>query len=289
MITETIFENRLMHVQELVRLGADIEVEGSTAIVRGVPRLTGANVMATDLRASACLVIAGLIADGETTIDRIYHLDRGYERIEEKLAALGALDRAREVTDATGTNRRSGARRRYPSATTPRSCSRSSARRSAPRSASARRCRSRATTRGPRGSSRGSTRRDARRSRSARFEVPATSPRIVESKSVKLYLASLNHERFESREACAATIARDLSQATGAEVRVALALPPAFGGLAREPADGASIDAAPLASIPDEPDPSRLTTTAWDGDETLHTPLFRSVCPVTGQPDYASV
>jgi UDP-N-acetylglucosamine 1-carboxyvinyltransferase len=89
-ITETIFENRMMHVQELVRLGADIEVEGSTAIVRGVPKLAGANVMATDLRASACLVIGGLVAEGETTIDRIYHLDRGYERIEEKLSALGA-------------------------------------------------------------------------------------------------------------------------------------------------------------------------------------------------------
>ena len=89
-ITETIFENRMMHVQELVRLGADIEVEGSTAIVRGVPKLAGANVMATDLRASACLVIAGLVAEGETTIDRIYHLDRGYERLEEKLSALGA-------------------------------------------------------------------------------------------------------------------------------------------------------------------------------------------------------
>jgi UDP-N-acetylglucosamine 1-carboxyvinyltransferase len=89
-ITETIFENRMMHVQELLRLGADIEVEGSTAVIKGVPRLTGANVMATDLRASACLVIAGLIADGETTIDRIYHLDRGYERIEDKLSALGA-------------------------------------------------------------------------------------------------------------------------------------------------------------------------------------------------------
>ena len=89
-ITETIFENRMMHVQELVRLGADIEVEGNTALVKGVARLTGANVMATDLRASACLVIAGLIADGETTIDRIYHLDRGYERIEDKLSALGA-------------------------------------------------------------------------------------------------------------------------------------------------------------------------------------------------------
>jgi UDP-N-acetylglucosamine 1-carboxyvinyltransferase len=89
-ITETIFENRMMHVQELKRLGADIEVEGNAAVVKGVARLTGANVMATDLRASACLVIAGLVADGETTIDRIYHLDRGYERIEEKLSALGA-------------------------------------------------------------------------------------------------------------------------------------------------------------------------------------------------------
>jgi UDP-N-acetylglucosamine 1-carboxyvinyltransferase len=89
-ITETIFENRMMHVQELVRLGADIDVEGNTAIVRGVAKLTGADVMATDLRASACLVIAGLMADGATTIDRIYHLDRGYERIEEKLGALGA-------------------------------------------------------------------------------------------------------------------------------------------------------------------------------------------------------
>ncbi|MEO5701093.1 MAG: UDP-N-acetylglucosamine 1-carboxyvinyltransferase, partial [Casimicrobiaceae bacterium] len=92
-ITETIFENRMMHVQELRRLGADIEVEGHTARVRGVARLTGANVMATDLRASACLVIAGLVAHGETVIDRIYHLDRGYERIEEKLSALGAIIR----------------------------------------------------------------------------------------------------------------------------------------------------------------------------------------------------
>ncbi len=89
-ITETIFENRMMHVQELKRLGAEIEVESSTAIIKGVPRLTGANVMATDLRASACLVIAGLVAEGQTTIERIYHLDRGYERIEEKLSALGA-------------------------------------------------------------------------------------------------------------------------------------------------------------------------------------------------------
>ncbi|MGH8802380.1 MAG: UDP-N-acetylglucosamine 1-carboxyvinyltransferase, partial [Casimicrobiaceae bacterium] len=89
-ITETIFENRMMHVQELKRLGADIEVEGNAAVIKGVERLTGAGVMATDLRASACLVIAGLVADGETTVDRIYHLDRGYERIDDKLSALGA-------------------------------------------------------------------------------------------------------------------------------------------------------------------------------------------------------
>jgi len=89
-ITETIFENRMMHVQELKRLGADIEVEGNTAVVKGVQTLTAANVMATDLRASACLVIAGLMAQGRTTVERIYHLDRGYERIEQKLSALGA-------------------------------------------------------------------------------------------------------------------------------------------------------------------------------------------------------
>jgi UDP-N-acetylglucosamine 1-carboxyvinyltransferase len=90
LVTETIFENRFMHVQELRRLGADIEVEGNTAVIRGVPRLQGAIVMATDLRASASLVVAGLVAEGETVVDRIYHLDRGYERIEEKLSQLGA-------------------------------------------------------------------------------------------------------------------------------------------------------------------------------------------------------
>ncbi|HWU34176.1 MAG TPA: UDP-N-acetylglucosamine 1-carboxyvinyltransferase [Methylovorus sp.] len=89
-VTETIFENRFMHVQEMQRLGAQIEVEGNTAIVRGVPKLEGATVMATDLRASASLVLAALVASGETTIERIYHLDRGYENLEEKLTALGA-------------------------------------------------------------------------------------------------------------------------------------------------------------------------------------------------------
>jgi UDP-N-acetylglucosamine 1-carboxyvinyltransferase len=88
-ITETIFENRFMHVQELKRMNADIKVEGNTAVVSGVARLDGAKVMATDLRASASLVLAGLIAKGETIIDRIYHLDRGYEHIEDKLSRLG--------------------------------------------------------------------------------------------------------------------------------------------------------------------------------------------------------
>ena len=89
-ITETVFENRFMHVQELQRMGARINVEGNTAICSGIPRLTGAPVMATDLRASASLVLAGLVADGETLVDRIYHVDRGYQNIEDKFAGLGA-------------------------------------------------------------------------------------------------------------------------------------------------------------------------------------------------------
>jgi UDP-N-acetylglucosamine 1-carboxyvinyltransferase len=97
-IRETIFENRFMHAVELQRLGADIRIDGNTAVVQGVAHLEGATVMATDLRASASLVIAGLVAEGETTIERIYHLDRGYERLEEKLAGLGA--RVRRVSGA---------------------------------------------------------------------------------------------------------------------------------------------------------------------------------------------
>ena len=89
-VTETIFENRFMHVQELQRMGADISIDGNTALVKGVPMLDGATVMATDLRASASLVLAGLVARGDTVIERIYHLDRGYENLEEKLNALGA-------------------------------------------------------------------------------------------------------------------------------------------------------------------------------------------------------
>ncbi len=89
-ITETVFENRFMHVQELQRLGADIRLESNTAVIRGVDGMSGAPLMATDLRASASLVLAGLVAQGDTTVDRIYHIDRGYECIEEKLGALGA-------------------------------------------------------------------------------------------------------------------------------------------------------------------------------------------------------
>ena len=89
-ITETVFENRFMHALELQRLGADIRLEGNAAIITGVNRMSGAPMMATDLRASASLVLAGLVAQGDTTIDRIYHIDRGYENIEEKLGGLGA-------------------------------------------------------------------------------------------------------------------------------------------------------------------------------------------------------
>jgi len=92
-VIETVFENRFMHVQEMNRMGSQILVEGNTAIVTGVERLKGAPVMATDLRASASLVIAGLVADGDTLVDRIYHIDRGYECIEEKLQMLGAIIR----------------------------------------------------------------------------------------------------------------------------------------------------------------------------------------------------
>ncbi len=98
MMTETIFEGRYLHVPELHRMGASIEVEGAHAVVKGVPLLTGAPVMASDLRASAGLVLAGLAAEGETVISRVYHLDRGYERLEEKFQALGAqIERIREV------------------------------------------------------------------------------------------------------------------------------------------------------------------------------------------------
>jgi UDP-N-acetylglucosamine 1-carboxyvinyltransferase len=89
-ITETIFENRFMHAQELDRMGADIRLEGNRAVVRGVKELSGAPVMATDLRASVSLILAGLVANGTTEVSRVYHLDRGYERIEEKLSRLGA-------------------------------------------------------------------------------------------------------------------------------------------------------------------------------------------------------
>ena len=97
MISETIFENRFMHVSELRRMGGDITVDGRTAFIQGVPELTGAPVMATDLRASASLVLAGLAARGETHVNRVYHIDRGYERIEAKLQSLGARIRREQV------------------------------------------------------------------------------------------------------------------------------------------------------------------------------------------------
>jgi UDP-N-acetylglucosamine 1-carboxyvinyltransferase len=99
-ITETVFENRFQHVPELVRMGARIRLEGRWAIVEGPARLTGASVMASDLRASAALVLAALAAQGETIVDRVYHLDRGYVRMEEKLRALGA--RVRRTSEPTG-------------------------------------------------------------------------------------------------------------------------------------------------------------------------------------------
>ena len=89
-VTETVFENRFMHVQEIARMGGNITLKGNTAVIEGIEKLKGAPVMATDLRASASLVLAGLVAEGSTVIDRIYHIDRGYERIEEKLKMLGA-------------------------------------------------------------------------------------------------------------------------------------------------------------------------------------------------------
>jgi len=98
-IKETIFENRFMHVQEMQRMGADITLQGNMAICRGVEKLTGAEVMATDLRASASLVLAGLMAEGETTINQIHHIDRGYECIEEKLSQLGGRIRRISVVD----------------------------------------------------------------------------------------------------------------------------------------------------------------------------------------------
>jgi UDP-N-acetylglucosamine 1-carboxyvinyltransferase len=95
-ITETVFENRFMHVGELKRMGADITIDGRCSVVRGVKSLSGAPLMATDLRASASLILAGLVADGKTEVSRIYHLDRGYEKIEDKLRALGAkIDRVK--------------------------------------------------------------------------------------------------------------------------------------------------------------------------------------------------
>jgi UDP-N-acetylglucosamine 1-carboxyvinyltransferase len=108
-VTETVFENRFMHVQELQRMGADIDLEGNTAVIRGVKNLHGAPVMATDLRASASLALAGLVAENETVVDRIYHIDRGYECIEEKLSQLGAKIRRATTSSLKNTGERQSA------------------------------------------------------------------------------------------------------------------------------------------------------------------------------------
>ena len=114
-MVETIFENRFMHMLEMRRMGAEIRLEGNTAIIHGVEQLTAAPVMATDLRASASLVLAGLVAEGRTEIERIYHIDRGYETIEEKLAQLGArIKRVPNLNQLTVPGSRSGARSRSP-------------------------------------------------------------------------------------------------------------------------------------------------------------------------------
>jgi UDP-N-acetylglucosamine 1-carboxyvinyltransferase len=100
-VTETIFENRFMHASEMQRMGADISISGNTAVVNGPTQLMGARVQASDLRASACLVLAGLVAEGETTVERVYHIDRGYEKIESKLRAVGAeIERVRDSVTA---------------------------------------------------------------------------------------------------------------------------------------------------------------------------------------------
>jgi 7-cyano-7-deazaguanine reductase len=123
----------------------------------------------------------------------------------------------------------------------------------------------------------------------ATFTVPCTSPRIVESKSVKLYLTALNNVRFGQRDDLAATLARDLTGATGAEVGVNLIGPESYASLARGEPQGACIDGEPLASASDGPDPALLATAGPVVLETLYTRVFRSVCPVTGQPDYATL
>jgi len=123
----------------------------------------------------------------------------------------------------------------------------------------------------------------------ASFAVPADSPSIVESKSVKLYLVALNQTRFATPDAVRNTIAADLSGATGAPVEVKLVSPDAFAALPHGELEGSSLDALPLVETDDEPSPERLSTRGADAEETLCTRLFRSVCPVTGQPDYASV
>ena len=316
MITETIFENRMMHVQELLRLGADIEVEGNTAIVKGVARLTGANVMATDLRASACLVIAGLIAEGETTIDRIYHLDRGYERIEDKLSALGARIAGRnerrrgfdpeasaEQADAGCRTHERGDLGAADLRDAPLGHPTGHPDRYAPDAAVRRAARSRSATRSGIGERLPFTGVDLWTAYEltwldaqgkpqvalATIDMPVESPSIVESKSMKLYLGSFAQSALRGHDAGGGRDrARLVARNRGARRR----------GAARSRGVRRAVDPRARRRKPRriagrvhryDVDPDLLAPhgDAVDGDADDR--LFRSVCPVTAQPDFASV
>ena len=288
-ITETIFENRMMHVQELQRLGADIEVEGNTAIVRGVPALAGAE------RDGDGPARVGLPrhrrADGRGRDDDRPHLpprprlraDRGQADSRSARRSAGWHDRPRRLAARPRDDVRGRVR---PGAAVP-GRARAAARGARPRRS---RCRSTASTCGPRTSCPGSTRTAGPRSRSPSFAVPADSPRIVESKSVKLYLTAFNQTRFAAPSDVAATIARDLSRrhrrAGGRDARRRRPTSPRCR-TASSPAPGSTRCPSPRPA--DAPAPQRLAAAGPAVDETLCTRLFRSVCPVTGQPDYASV
>ena len=249
---------------DLLSLSLDKQREAG-AIVKGVDKLTGANVMATDLRASACLVIAGLVAEGETTIDRIYHLDRGYERIKEKLSAIGARIRrvARARRQASERHARCGIRRRQPTPTASMTDLHDSPLGHATKYADAYDpALLFAVERGPLRAELGivgalpfrggetwtayelSWLDPAGRPRVAvaTFTVPVDSPAIVESKSVKLYLTAFNQTRFGDADAVAHAVRTDLAAATGAPVEVSLTLPEAFGTLGYAELAGESID-----------------------------------------------
>ena len=290
-LTETIFENRIMHVQELTRLGADIEVEGGTAIVRGVERLTGADVMATDLRASACLVIAGLVAEGATS-DRPHLPPRPRLRAARGEARRARReDRARQVNAGDGIKTsplgrpvpvpdRYDASLLFPIDRAPgREAFGLGASLPFARPRRVDRVGTRLARRRRPPAGRGRALRDPGRvAAHRRVEVGQALPRFARRRAPRVARGSRRDDRARPRRGGRRGGARSRSRG-----------PPDWPGLARAAAPGASIDAAPLASLPDQPDASVLATSAWDGDETLHSSLFRSVCPVTAQPDHATV